>query len=397
MHAAAIGFTGDKGMLQDPTMDLLRYTPFPDLAAALRARVDPIMTRWSELVVQRLPGADELTLNQLRDHLPSVLEQLSRALEQAGGSALSDLRQVSEQHGEVRFHQSFNINELLVEYGLLRPVVLDEVMTHLGRQVSLEEVAALNMGLDTAVRRSVTQFSAYQEKNLKTIAEAQSKYLSFLSHDLRGGLNGVLLMAEVLKRELVNEPRFAESVEDIDAMRRSILDTVATMDRFLHAERFRQGKVQPHKTTLDLRAVLGDMSHQLVHQAREKGINFKIEFDDGGNLFTDKDLLVLILQNLISNAIKYTAKGTVLVKVASPTETRGARISVIDEGPGISPTYLANLFEPFQRGDTHGQPGVGLGLSIARQAADLLQAKLIADSEPGKGSTFILQLPKDSR
>ena len=58
------------------------------------------------------------------------------------------------------------------------------------------------MGIDTAVRKSVNKFAAFQQQRLKAVAEAQSKYLSFLSHDLRGGLNGVLLMVEVLKREL---------------------------------------------------------------------------------------------------------------------------------------------------------------------------------------------------
>ncbi|HSV13754.1 MAG TPA: sensor histidine kinase, partial [Tepidisphaeraceae bacterium] len=373
-------------------MDLLKYSPFPDLAAALRARLDSILQRWGELVVQKLPGADELTLEQLRDHLPAVLEKIAVALESKGGESMSDLREVSESHGETRFHQSFNVNELLVEYGLLRPVVIDEVMAHLGRDATRDEIAVLNMSLDAAVRRSVTQFLAYQEKQLKTITGAQSKYLSFLSHDLRGGLNGVLLMAEVLKRELANEPRFAESVEDLDAMRRSILDTVATMDRFLHAERFRQGKVQPKNSTVDLRAVTADLSHQLSHQAKEKGIDLDFKFKNGSVAHTDKDLLALILQNLIGNAIKYTPRGSVRVVVEPPADGRGVRIAVQDQGPGISPEHLANLFEPFQRGETHGQPGVGLGLSIAHQAAELIGAKLRATSTVGKGSTFTLDL-----
>jgi signal transduction histidine kinase len=378
-------------------MDLLKYSPFPDLAVALRARVDSVLRRWGEIVVQKLPGADELTLTQLRDHIPAILETMAKALESVDGQAISELRQLSESHGAIRFHQSFNINELLVEYGLLRPIIIDEVMSQVARQLSTDQNAALNMVIDAAVRRSVTEFCSHQERKIKTITDAQSKYLSFLSHDLRGGLNGVLLMAEVLKRELATEPKFAESVEDLDAMRRSILDTVATMDRFLHAERFRQGKVQPRNTTVEFHAVLDDISHQLNHQAKEKGIDLRFEFENGGKgikAFTDKDLIVLIVQNLISNAIKYTPKGTVRVVIEAPTPERGLRLSVIDEGPGIKPEQLEHLFEPFQRGETHGQPGVGLGLSIASQAAKLLNAKLTTQSTVGKGATFLLELPK---
>jgi len=379
-------------MLDNPTMDLLKFSPFPALAAALRARMDAILRRWGALVVEKLPAADELTLEQLRDHLPRVLEKIAVALESEGGSAMNELREVSESHGETRFHQSYNVNELLVEYGILRPVLLDEVMSHLGRDATREEVAVLNMGLDAAVRRGVTQFCNYQERQLKVVTDAQSKYLSFLSHDLRGGLNGVLLMAEVLKRELASEPRFAESVEDLDAMRRSILDTVATMDRFLHAERFRQGKVQPRNTTVSLRAVLDDLLHQLSHVAKEKGLELRVEGADNITAFTDKDLLALILQNLISNAIKYTPVGTVRVVVRPAAASHGPVVDVIDQGPGIAADAMADLFQPFKRGQTHGQPGVGLGLSIAKQAADLVQARLGCESTPAGGATFRLTL-----
>lgn len=383
-------------MLDNPTMDLLKFSPFPALAMALRARLDSIMQRWGELVIERMPGADELTLEQLRNNLPKLLLTMARALESEGGDAVSDLRSVSESHGETRFHQSYNVNELLVEYGILRPVLLDEVMSELGRDASREEIAVLNMGMDHAVRRSVTQFCAYQERQLKTVTDAQSKYLSFLSHDLRGGLNGVLLMAEVLKRELSGEARFAESVEDLDSMRRSILDTVSTMDRFLHAERFRQGKVQPRNTTVQLHPLLNELAHQFAHQAKAKGLELKIEGPAGICAFTDKDLLSLILQNLIANAIKYTPAGTVRMVVAAACGdgSHGAMVSVIDQGPGISASAKADLFQPFKRGETHGQPGVGLGLSIAKQAADLVGAELSCDSAPGGGALFSVSLPQ---
>jgi signal transduction histidine kinase len=90
--------------------------------------------------------------------------------------------------------------------------------------------------------------------------------MSFLSHDLRGGLNGVLLMIEVLRRDLSQQAQFASSVEDLDLMRRSILETVGTMDRFLHAERFRQGKVQVRPAPIDLAALAQEVTGQFAYQ-----------------------------------------------------------------------------------------------------------------------------------
>ena len=382
-------------MLRDATLDLLKFSSYRAVAAAISACHEPVLARWERSVRDKLPRADRLTLEQLRDDLPDVLSELASTLEAEDGSTHFDLLlRASDGHGRLRYHQSYDVNELMIEYGLLRPILYDEVTSHLGRDLSPEESAATNMGLDAAMRHSVTQFTAHQQEQLRVVAEAQSKYLSFLSHDLRGGLNGVLLMVEVLKRELAGEARFAESMQDLDAMRRSILDTVGTMDRFLHAERFRSGKVQPRMTTVDLRLVLSDVMAQFTYLCREKGVPLNVDIPTGVAVVTDKDLLAMIVQNLVGNAVKYTAGGTpVDVTVTPATPSRPVEVRVVDRGPGISPARLTHLFEAFTRGDTHGQPGVGLGLSIAKQAADLVGAELRAESTVGVGSTFVLRLP----
>jgi signal transduction histidine kinase len=378
-------------VLQDATLDLLKFKPFPALAQAVRASSEAILSRWQALVCDKLPSADELTRTQLRDELPQVLAELADTLAEGDGRHFDRLKSVAQSHGQVRFHQSYNISELLVEYGMLRSILLDEVVMKLGRDLTVSEAAAVNMGIDTAIRNGVTNFTAFQEQRLKAVVDAQSKNLSFLSHDLRGGLNGVLLMVEVLKRELANEPKFSDSIHDLDSMRQSILDTVSTMDRFLHAERFRQGKVQPHNTTVQLSQVLSDLQLTYRHQAESKGIRFIVSDAAKSVAYTDREILLLILQNFVANAIKYTSKGTVELKAEkSPSAT--LTLSVVDTGPGIAADRLNNLFAPYIRGETHGQDGVGLGLSIAKQAADLIGASIRVESTVGTGSSFILEL-----
>ena len=112
------------------------------------------------------------------------------------------------------------------------------------------------------------------------------------------------------------------------------------------------------------------------------------------SITSDKELVTVILQNLVGNAVKYQPTGEVRIKVGCDGDGT-CLISVIDKGPGIAPEKLEQLFAAFSRGETHGQPGTGLGLSIARQAADLLKAKLWAESKEGQGSTFQLKLPRD--
>jgi signal transduction histidine kinase len=167
------------------------------------------------------------------------------------------------------------------------------------------------------------------------------------------------------------------------------------MDRFLHAERFRKGKVQVKPGKVDLGQLIAEVSTQFAYQARDRKLNLEVDRSDPCRAVTDRELVSLILQNLLSNALKYTPKGTVRISAAPGKAGEGCLLAVADEGMGIAKDKLSDMFTPFARGETQGQPGVGLGLSIARQAADLLGAKLWAESEQGKGSTFYLQLPTE--
>jgi signal transduction histidine kinase len=378
------------------SMDLLKYRPFPELAGALRARQAVVIERWQQVVTEVLPAANELTLAQIRDSLPETLAMMADALEADEPKPTKDLMDFAGAHGETRFDQNFALGELMIEYGLLRPILIGEAAQHLNRVVTIEETQALNLAIDVACRRGVITYVNQQKAEIQSLVEAQSKYLSFLSHDLRGNLNGVLLMIEVLRRDLASEPRFAESLDDLEIMRRSIHETVGTMDRFLHAERFRKGKVQVRSGPVNMQALVAEVIGQFSYQAKEKKLELKSDVGPATDIVTDRELLLIILQNLVGNAIKYSKRGEVLVAATKPDDmTCACRLSVIDHGPGMKPEAVAKLFDPFTRGDTHGESGSGLGLTIARQAADLLGARLWVESEDGDGSKFHLDLPHE--
>ncbi len=378
-----------------PLMEILASRAFPVLADAVQAVWDKAMVAWEDLVCKSLPSADKLTLDQLRDDLPQVLIQVGAALRSDRRYAAEALCDVAPVHGTVRFEQGFKLDEIMIEYSILRTCLINEVTAYLGRRLEADEFTALSAVMDVTVRRGVVRFVDHLTSQLKAASEAQSKYLSFLSHDLRGGLNGVFLMIEVIKRELINEPRLADTVDDLDVMRRSLLDTVATMDRFLHAERFRKGKVQVHPTNIRLRNVLAESIAHFSYQAKEKRVNLRLQVPGEYEIYSDRELLTLIFQNLISNALKYTSVNTD-VTIDGKCQDGRCTITVADQGPGIASDKMGELFAPFTRGETHGQPGVGLGLTIARQAAQCLGAKLWAESKLGTGATFFVEFSRES-
>jgi signal transduction histidine kinase len=383
------------GAAGDPTVDLLATRPFPKMATALRARTGRVLRRWENAVKKLLPHADALTLSQLRDHLPQILDQTVDALAANHASPLTELVEMTKSHGTLRFHQQFNVQELIVEYRVLRRILVEEINRGLGGKLKVGQVIALNMGIDTALQHGVMAFINHQKEQLRAATEVQSRYLSYLSHDLRNNLNGCTLMLEVLRQRLEGIQGFAEDVEDILSVQRSVTETIAGMDRILQAERLRREAIQPRVQPIDVQALVQDVVRHASRQAEHKGIHLRVDVPAGAHVDSDRELITLVLQNLIGNAVKYSEGGAVTVSARPrPDPVRdGWEIVVIDEGPGIPPHHRDRMFQAFSRGETHGQPGVGLGLAIANQAARLLGGRLSFESEVGQGSTFRFSLP----
>jgi len=369
-------------------LDRLMKGKHPEVADAMEKRSGRIVDAWSQMVRRDLPDAERLTVRQLQDDVPLLIGWLATALRSGAAKPLRELLARAPNHGQTRFHQEFNLHELMIEYNMLREMILRQVQEELARPLDPEENIALNLGIDIAIRQSAVEFADHQANRLKAEAESQAKYLSFLSHDLRGGLNGVLLMIEVLRRDLESSGEYMQSLEDLDMMKRTILETVGMMERFLHSERLRRGLFVLKPSRFDLKQFVATISQPHLYVAREKGVKLVQDVPAGTNVIADREVLAMVVGNLISNAVKYSEKGTVRVGY------KDGRISVSDEGPGIAGDKMEELFAPFVRGETHGQKGVGLGLSIARQGAEMLGAKLWAESEVGKGTTFYVELPQ---
>src|SRR5436189_3819691 len=102
--------------MDNPFLDLLRHRSFPELAKALRAVAPTLTAQWAQVVRQTLPTADELTFTQLRDDLPEVLEHMSRAIDSERPTPTDRLADLTPAHGATRFHQSYKLDELILEY-----------------------------------------------------------------------------------------------------------------------------------------------------------------------------------------------------------------------------------------------------------------------------------------
>ena len=181
------------------------------------------------------------------------------------------------------------------------------------------------------------------------------------------------------------------NVRTLDDAQQAVLSTIGGMARLLESERLRKAGVRAEQKPVNLHDLLVGAARLSSKAAEKKGIRITVDASPEVVAHSDRELIGLVVQNLVGNAVKYSSRGT--VRIGAECADGRCVVSVSDEGPGIAVEHLNRIFEGFARGELHGQLGVGLGLTIASQAAKLLGAELTVESEVGRGSTFRLILP----
>jgi len=271
------------------TLDLLAYRSQPQLADILRRRIDRVIKRWTDAVERHLPDADPLTTKQVRDSIPNVLQKIASALESGRPEDTFVLAEVGVAHGVARFQQNYNIEEVLIEYRILRRVVFDELNDASGINLAFIDAIPIDMGIDTVLQEGVAAFVHHLTDQLKSATAAESKYLSYLSHDLRNNLNSATLMLDMLSRNFANS-NFKREAADLQSLRQAIFETVEGMDRLLQAERLRKHDVALQLGPVALRDLIEDLLPRFLTRAQSKGIKIENHIPPGASAYSDREL-----------------------------------------------------------------------------------------------------------
>jgi PAS domain S-box-containing protein len=250
----------------------------------------------------------------------------------------------------------------------------------------------LALAMELATRAAIAIDNAQLYRSALAASDAKSAFLATMSHELRTPLNAIIGYQSLLKEGIEGQLNQGQ-LSQLNRIRASADHLLGLIDEVLTFSRVEAGKEIVQREEVDLAPIVKEAVSMVMPLAESKGLALRVEGDDA-RLFTDPGKVRQILLNLLSNSIKFSDEGEVVVR--SRVGGKTVAVSIIDDGIGIAPENLEKIFDPFwqvEQRSTRKVGGTGLGLSVSRSLARLIGGEISVESTFGKGSTFILTLP----
>lgn len=390
-------------------VEALARDSFPDLVAAARAQVGVLYLFNEELQqLQRLTehGIDRAALRRLCPE--NSFEGLpGEAFSRREWITIEDLDQDLLPELNLGFAsarlQSVHAIPLLFHNKALGVVILASLhKSDEGSRSALNYyIRALAQGLNNALTHQAVQQQTVQFESANTklvhLDHHRRQFVANMSHELRTPLNSIIGFSSILLKNRDGSVS-QDNLDRVEKINRNGKHLLQLINDILDLSKVEAGKMETDLSSSDIRPLVGEVAEMLQPQADAKNIRLSVELPPAPVVIeTDMQKLRQIVINLTNNAVKFTEKGFVTVRLFPAGEKySGVCIEVQDTGIGISEAKLESVFEAFQQADTttsRKYGGTGLGLTISRTLLSLLGGRIRVNSKVGQGSTFSLELP----
>jgi signal transduction histidine kinase/CheY-like chemotaxis protein len=370
-----------------------------DYLESLKAHV---LERWRAEVRNNPEQAEtvsKLDDRELQDHLPLLTDDIIQCLR---GQPVDRLEGAAARHGRQRRRDGYQVIPLMRELQIFRRVLLS-MLDEIKSQFSADQVNSARDQIITIVDRSmnvsVLQYTlaAEEERNsaqneASALHQQRDRFLVTLSHELRNQVSPILLGVHLLKNLKLPDTRMLKAVERIERQARH---QAILIDDLLDINRFRYGKLQLKRESLDLREPVQHALETMQGDVAAKHLKLQAQLPGRPLMASaDRTRVAQILINLLTNAIKFTPPGGT-ISVELKAQEKFAVLSVTDTGLGFDPRLTPQLFGMFFQGeDAQAKSGLGIGLALSKILAEMHGGAIEAYSQgEGKGARFIVRLP----
>ncbi|MBK9415965.1 MAG: sensor histidine kinase [Flavobacteriales bacterium] len=361
------------------------------LAQLLRAGKVELLATW-RAQVRELPSAKHLDVPTLNDHIPGLIDEIAVSLELGDDRTIAqNLREgTPPEHGAQRVEDGFDIIEVVSEYNILRGCVhalADQHDIRMDRNL----LHVLNMVMDGAIGMAVQTFA---EEKAHEVRKRRQEYLAFVAHDLRNPLTAISLSAALLEATMKKAEVDEETTHVFRTLHRNVgqLETLVTKVLEENANLLSEEGLSLERRHFDLWALVEAVIQSMAPVAADAGTRLVNAIPKELVVYADAELLRRVFQNLIGNAITYTARGEVRIGAAMNDLRNGTACWVTDNGSGIDKDRLDSIFDKGE-GDVERIDSTGLGLAIVKTFIEAHGGTVRAQSEKGQGTTIRFELP----
>jgi signal transduction histidine kinase len=361
-----------------------------ELATVIKREKDTLLSRWRDQVRQ-LPSAKHLNIPTLNDHVPVLIEELAYALQSRSDDKIlkAPLGDSPPLHGAQRFEHNFDIVEVVAEYNILRGCIYDLAEEN-GLNLHGKAFHILSRVFDEAIGVAVQTFVTQQALEIQ---RRRDEHLGFIVHDLRTPLNAISLAVKILEFTPPEESG-QKITQMLTILSRNIKRLEALVEKVLKESTYVQAETAAlERREFDLWPLVESLIYDLDPLAKTGGTKVTNRISKELAVYADAGMLRRVFQNLLSNALRYTPRGEIIID-ARKKDAGDIECRVSDNGTGIPKDRLERIFDKAETNlEKTEKTTTGLGLPIVKALVEAHGGEVEVESREGAGSTFRFTLP----